>query len=46
MPAKGQNVAVALGDTAAANALFAISPQAFSPWDAPIQLAVGGIRNT
>lgn len=38
---QGRDVAVAFGDTAAAKALYAIRPQAFLPWDAPIRLAFG-----
>jgi hypothetical protein len=39
------DVAVALGDTAAAKALFALRPRAFPPWDEPIRRAFAVVRN-
>jgi hypothetical protein len=39
--ATDRDVAVTLGDTAAAKALYALRPQAFPPWDEPIRLAFG-----
>ena len=38
------DVAVTLGDTAAAKALFAFRPNAFPPWDEPIRRAFGTSR--
>jgi hypothetical protein len=37
----GRDIAVTFGDTAAAKAMFAIRPQVYLPWDAPIRLALG-----
>jgi hypothetical protein len=39
--AADRDVAVTLGDTAAAKALYALRPRAFPPWDEPIRLAFG-----
>ena len=38
---KGRDIEVAFGDTAAAKLMFAVRPQAFLPWDAPIRAAFG-----
>ena len=37
--ASGREVDVAFGDTATAKLMFAVRPQVFLPWDAPIRLA-------
>ncbi len=39
--ARGSDLEVAFGDTAAAKLLFAIRPRVFPPWDATIRLAFG-----